>query len=91
MVVFKILEGFMLLFLVMVVECFLVEDVIIIGCINCDEFVMGFINEIFVYGFICNVVDFEWVFGGFFGVVVVVVQVDICLVVLGSDMGGLVC
>lgn len=70
---FKILEGFELFYFVIVIEWLFVEDVIIIGWVNCDEFVMGFFNEIFYFGFVCNVVDLECVFGGFFGGFVVVV------------------
>lgn len=52
-----------------------VVGILILGKINMDEFVMGLLMENFVYGFICNLWNFDWVFGGFGGGSVVVLVV----------------
>lgn len=73
MVVFKMLENFVLVYNVMVVDKLLVSNVLIVGKINMDEFVMGGLIEMLVFYVICNFWDISWVFGGFLGGLVVVV------------------
>lgn len=67
-----------------------------LGKFNMDEFVMGSLNEILVYGNVVNLWccgndDVELISGGFFGGLVFVVFVDLCFVVIGIDIGGLIC
>lgn len=88
---FCIFEGYWLLYDVMVVVWFWVVGMILLGKINMDEFVMGFFMEYFVYGLICNLWDFDCIFGGFGGGLVVVVVVFEVLFVFGFDIGGLIC
>lgn len=83
--------DYVFLFDVIVIECFWKVDVILFGKINFDEFVMGSLIEYLYDGVIWNLWDLKWMFGGFSGGLVVVVVVRFCLVVLGIDMGGLIC
>ncbi|GAB5554111.1 MAG: Asp-tRNA(Asn)/Glu-tRNA(Gln) amidotransferase subunit GatA [Saprospiraceae bacterium] len=84
----KILEGFTSLFSATAIERLLAEDAIIIGRVNCDEFAMGSTNETSVYGPTKNGADPSKVPGGSSGASAVAVQMDTCLVSLGSDTGG---
>jgi aspartyl-tRNA(Asn)/glutamyl-tRNA(Gln) amidotransferase subunit A len=84
----KMLEGFTSLFSATAIERLLAEDAIIIGRVNCDEFAMGSTNETSVYGPTRNGADPSKVPGGSSGASAVAVQMDTCLVSLGSDTGG---
>lgn len=84
----KILEGFESLFSATAVERVLNEDAIMIGRVNCDEFAMGSTNETSYYGPTRNGADPNKVPGGSSGASAVAVQMDTCLLSLGSDTGG---
>lgn len=84
----KILEGFESLFSATAIERILEEDAIIIGRVNCDEFAMGSTNETSIYGPTRNGADPSKVPGGSSGASAVAVQMDTCLISLGSDTGG---
>ena len=61
---------------------------VIIGRTNCDEFAMGSTNEYSHYGPTYNGADLSRVPGGSSGGAAVSVQMDTCLVALGTDTGG---
>jgi len=84
----KILSGFKSLYSSTAVDRLLVEDAILIGSTNCDEFAMGSTNETSYYGVVRNAVNTDLVPGGSSGGAAVSVQTDTCLVALGSDTGG---
>jgi aspartyl-tRNA(Asn)/glutamyl-tRNA(Gln) amidotransferase subunit A len=84
----RILEGFTSLFSATAVERLLNAGAIIIGRVNCDEFAMGSSNENSCYGPTRNGADPERIPGGSSGASAVSVQMETCLVSLGSDTGG---
>ncbi|OYU97589.1 MAG: Asp-tRNA(Asn)/Glu-tRNA(Gln) amidotransferase GatCAB subunit A [Bacteroidetes bacterium B1(2017)] len=84
----KILEGFTSIYSSTVVERLLLEDAIIIGRLNCDEFAMGASNENSAFGPVLNYADPTRVSGGSSGGAAVSVQAGMCLASLGSDTGG---
>jgi aspartyl-tRNA(Asn)/glutamyl-tRNA(Gln) amidotransferase subunit A len=84
----KILSGFKSLYSSTAVIRLLAADAIIIGSTNCDEFAMGSTNETSYYGVVRNAVNPDLVPGGSSGGAAVSVQIDTCLVALGSDTGG---
>ena len=84
----KMLSNFSSVFSSTAVEKLLQEDAIIIGRTNCDEFAMGSDNTNSHYGPVRNLDDLESVPGGSSGGAAVSVQMDSCLVALGSDTGG---
>ncbi len=84
----KMLSGYKSPFSATAVERLLAEDAIIIGMVNCDEFAMGSSNEHSVYGPTRNGTAPEYIPGGSSGASAVSVQMDTCLVSLGSDTGG---
>lgn len=84
----RILQGFTTLFSATAVERLLEAGAIIIGRVNCDEFAMGSSNENSFYGPTRNGADPERVPGGSSGASAVSVQMDTCLIALGSDTGG---
>ncbi|WP_379087921.1 Asp-tRNA(Asn)/Glu-tRNA(Gln) amidotransferase subunit GatA [Pedobacter sp. UC225_65] len=84
----KMLADFVSPYSSTVVERLLVEDAVIIGRLNCDEFAMGGSNETSYYGPVKNAVDEERVAGGSSGGSAVAVQADLCLAALGTDTGG---
>ena len=84
----KILEGFTSLFSATGVQRLLDEDAIIIGRVNCDQFAMGSTNENSHYGPTKNGLNPAKVPGGSSGASAVSVQVDTCLISLGTDTGG---
>ncbi len=84
----NILDGFESQFSATAVERLLAQDAIVIGRTNCDEFAMGSSNENSGQGAVKNGIDLERVPGGSSGGAAVSVQMDMCLVALGSDTGG---
>lgn len=84
----KILEDFTSLYSATAIERIVNEDAIIIGRVNCDQFGMGSTNENSVYGVTKNGIDPTKVPGGSSGGSAVSVQMDTCLVSLGTDTGG---
>jgi aspartyl-tRNA(Asn)/glutamyl-tRNA(Gln) amidotransferase subunit A len=84
----KILEGFKSLFTATGIERLLAEDAIIIGRVNCDQFAMGSTNENSHYGPTKNGLNPEKIPGGSSGASAVSVQIDTCLIALGTDTGG---
>ncbi len=83
-----ILKGFTATYNSTVVEKLLLEEAIIIGTLNCDEFAMGSSNENSIYGSVLNALDETRVSGGSSGGSAVAVQAGLCMVSLGSDTGG---
>lgn len=84
----RILDGFESQFTGTAVQRLIDEDAIIIGRQNCDEFGMGSSNENSAFGAVLNGIDNERVPGGSSGGSAVAVQMDTCLIALGSDTGG---
>jgi len=84
----KILGGYNSLFNATVVERILLEDAIIIGRTNCDEFAMGSSNENSAFGNVLHHIDNTKVSGGSSGGSAIAVAADLCLATLGSDTGG---
>ncbi len=84
----KILDGYISPYHATAVERLLAEDAIIIGRTNCDEFGMGSANENSIYGPTKNGADEHRVPGGSSGASAVSVQMNTCLIALGSDTGG---
>lgn len=84
----KILEGYTSPYSATAIERLLAEDAIIIGRTNCDEFGMGSANENSIYGPTRNGADDGRVPGGSSGAAAVSVQMNTCLIALGSDTGG---
>jgi len=84
----KILGGFKSSYSATAVQRLLDEDAIIIGRTNCDEFAMGSSNENSFYGPTINGAGENRIPGGSSGASAVSVQMDTCMVALGSDTGG---
>ncbi|MEL6123953.1 MAG: Asp-tRNA(Asn)/Glu-tRNA(Gln) amidotransferase subunit GatA [Bacteroidota bacterium] len=84
----KILSGFTSQFTATAVQKALDEGAIIIGRTNCDEFAMGSTNEHSAYGPTRHGSHPDHVPGGSSGAAAVSVQMDTCLIALGSDTGG---
>lgn len=84
----QILKNFESVYSATAVERLLVEEAIIIGNCNCDEFAMGSTNENSAYGRVLNALDETRVPGGSSGGSAVAVQAGLCMVSLGSDTGG---
>jgi aspartyl-tRNA(Asn)/glutamyl-tRNA(Gln) amidotransferase subunit A len=83
-----ILEGFESQFSATAVSAILNQDAIIIGSTNCDEFGMGSTNQNSTYGPTLNGHDSNRIPGGSSGGAAVSVQMNTCLVALGTDTGG---
>ena len=84
----KILEGYKTPFSATAVERLLAQDAIIIGTTNCDQFGMGSMSTNSHYGPVRNGLNAELIAGGSSGGAAVSVQMDMCMVALGSDTGG---
>ncbi len=84
----KILAGYTSPFTATALQKLLDEDAIIIGRTNCDEFGMGSTNENSIYGPTKNGADPDRTPGGSSGGAAVSVQMNTCLIALGSDTGG---
>ena len=84
----KILEGFISPYSATAVQKLIDDEAIIIGTANCDEFAMGSSNEHSFYGKTLNGLDESRVPGGSSGGSAVAVQMNLCMVSLGSDTGG---
>ena len=84
----NILKNFSSVYSATAVERLLVEEAILIGHCNCDEFAMGSTNENSAYGAVLNAADESKVPGGSSGGPAVAVQAGLCMVSLGSDTGG---
>lgn len=84
----QILNGFVSQFDASCLGALLVEDAIIIGRTNCDEFGMGSSNTNSFFGPVHNGAKHGYVSGGSSGGAAVSVQTDCCLLALGTDTGG---
>jgi len=84
----KILEGYTSPFTATALQKLIDEDAIVIGRTNCDEFGMGSANENSIYGPTKNGADPSRTPGGSSGGAAVSVQMNTCLIALGSDTGG---
>ncbi len=84
----RMLQGYTALYSATAIERMLAEDAIIIGRVNCDEFAMGSDNQTSYYGGTKNGHHPDHVPGGSSGGCAVSVQMDHCLLSMGSDTGG---
>ncbi|MGB4958693.1 MAG: amidase, partial [Saprospiraceae bacterium] len=84
----NILKGFESQFTASALDAILQQDAIVIGRTNCDEFGMGSANTNSCYGHVKNGLDHSRISGGSSGGAAVSVQMDTCLVALGTDTGG---
>lgn len=84
----KILKGFKSTFSASAVNKILLQDGIIIGRLNCDEFAMGSSNENSIYGPVKNPVNHNKVSGGSSGGSASAIAEKLCNAALGSDTGG---
>ncbi|MBT8218619.1 MAG: Asp-tRNA(Asn)/Glu-tRNA(Gln) amidotransferase subunit GatA [Bacteroidia bacterium] len=84
----KMLEGFNATYSATAIERLIAGDAIIIGRVNCDEFAMGSSNENSYYGPTINGIGDKRIPGGSSGASAVSVQMDTCMIAIGSDTGG---
>jgi aspartyl-tRNA(Asn)/glutamyl-tRNA(Gln) amidotransferase subunit A len=84
----NILKGYKSPFSSTAVTRLLEEDAIIIGTTNCDQFGMGSTSKNSAYGSVKNGKDENLIAGGSSGGAAVSVQMNMCLIALGSDTGG---
>jgi len=83
-----ILKGFHSLYNSTVVEKLLMEDAVLIGITNCDEFAMGSSNENSAFGAVSNPKNLMHVPGGSSGGSAAAVSANLCDAALGTDTGG---
>jgi aspartyl-tRNA(Asn)/glutamyl-tRNA(Gln) amidotransferase subunit A len=83
-----ILKGYCSPYSATVVERLIEEDAIIIGTTNLDQFGMGSTSSNSAYGSVINGKGNNLIAGGSSGGAAVAVQMDMCLLALGSDTGG---
>lgn len=83
-----ILKDYQAIYNATAVQKLLDAGAIIIGHTNCDEFAMGSTNENSAYGKVLNGLDNSKVPGGSSGGAAVAIQMDCCMLSLGSDTGG---
>lgn len=84
----RILEGYHSPFSATAVDRLVDAGAIIIGTTNCDQFGMGSMSTHSHYGPVRNGFDPELIAGGSSGGAAVSVQMDMCMLALGSDTGG---
>lgn len=84
----KILQNFESVFTATALQRLIDAEAIIIGACNCDEFAMGSTNENSAWGPVKNGLDESRVPGGSSGGSAVAVQMNCCMLSLGSDTGG---
>ncbi len=84
----RILDGYKSPFTATALQRLLDAGAIVIGRTNCDEFGMGSENKNSVYGPTLNGIGEGRIPGGSSGGAAVSVQMDMCLMALGSDTGG---
>lgn len=84
----KILEGYNSPYSATAVDRLVNEGAIIIGTTNCDQFGMGSASTNSHYGSVRNAANTDLIAGGSSGGAAVSVQIDSCMIALGSDTGG---
>ncbi|MEO5581698.1 MAG: amidase [Saprospiraceae bacterium] len=84
----KILQGYTAKFNATVLDRVLLEDAIIIGRVQCDEFAMGSSNENSCYGPVKNPFDHSRIPGGSSGACATSVASGTCWASIGTDTGG---
>lgn len=84
----KMLKDFKAIYDATAVARLRAADAIIIGSCNCDEFGMGSTNEKSIHGRVKNGLDESKVSGGSSGGSAVAIQMNLCMVSLGTDTGG---
>ena len=84
----KMLNNFVAQYSATAIQRLIDEGAIIIGRTNCDEFAMGSTNEHSFHGPTKNGLEEDKVPGGSSGGAAVSVQMNTCLIGIGSDTGG---
>jgi aspartyl-tRNA(Asn)/glutamyl-tRNA(Gln) amidotransferase subunit A len=84
----RILDGFRSVYHATAIQYMLDAGATIIGRTNCDEFGMGSASTHCIHGAVRNAADPDRIAGGSSGGAAVAVQMDSCLVAVGTDTGG---